>query len=481
MRILYIDVDSLRPRHLGCYGYTRPTSPNIDALAAHGCVVRNVYATDVPCLPSRTAFFTGRPGVVSGLVNHGGLCADLPPEGHGRDFRNKWAEGSLAARLFNAGLHTASVSSFPRRHSGYQMTWGFNETYDPGKGGLENAEEIFEPAADWLRRNAKKEDWFLHVNFWDPHTPYDTPESFGNPFRGLPLEPWLNQEIIDRQRESYGAHSAREVPDYWPNLPPSWRWGVSEIKNLDDARVHIDGYDTGVRYVDGYIGRLLEMIPEGTAVVLAADHGENLGELNVWGDHQTADEFTCHIPCVVRWPGVTRPGSTDQGLHTHIDLAATILELAGAKTDGWMGEPFATFDDRGRDQLYLSQGAWSLQRAVRWDEMIYIKTYHTGLKDFPEHMLFDLAADPHETTNIASDNQKLVADKEREMETWFAEHALQCPLGDPFEVVQEEGGPYHANERADHWAKYVQRLQETGRGHHAATVRRLGGKPSRMY
>ncbi len=60
MRLLYSDIDTLRPDHLGCYGYHRATSTNIDALAADAIVFDNVHASDTPCLPSRTALLTGR-------------------------------------------------------------------------------------------------------------------------------------------------------------------------------------------------------------------------------------------------------------------------------------------------------------------------------------------------------------------------------------------------------------------------------------
>ncbi len=69
MRILYIDIDTLRPDHLGCYGYHRNTSPNIDAIAANGTRFTSVYASDVPCLPSRTALVTGTFGIRNG-ENH---------------------------------------------------------------------------------------------------------------------------------------------------------------------------------------------------------------------------------------------------------------------------------------------------------------------------------------------------------------------------------------------------------------------------
>ena len=71
MRILLIDIDTLRPDHLGCYGYHRATSPNIDALAADAIRFDNVYASDVPCLPSRTALCTRRFDTRTGVVSQG--------------------------------------------------------------------------------------------------------------------------------------------------------------------------------------------------------------------------------------------------------------------------------------------------------------------------------------------------------------------------------------------------------------------------
>jgi len=81
MRLLYIDIDTLRADHLGCYGYHRATSPNIDAIAARALVFESIYASDVPCLPSRTALLTGRFGIHNGVVNHGGTDADPAIDG----------------------------------------------------------------------------------------------------------------------------------------------------------------------------------------------------------------------------------------------------------------------------------------------------------------------------------------------------------------------------------------------------------------
>ena len=103
MRILYIDVDSLRPDHLGCYGYHRDTSPTIDALASEGVRFNNVYASDAPCLPSRTALWSGRFGFHTGVVNHGGTAAQpfVEPE---RWVTDSFHDTGWMARIARAGM-----------------------------------------------------------------------------------------------------------------------------------------------------------------------------------------------------------------------------------------------------------------------------------------------------------------------------------------------------------------------------------------
>src|SRR3954454_21944488 len=86
VRLLYVDIDSLRPDHLSCYGYHRKTSPNIDRVAAEGMRYENCYVTDAPCLPSRTALWAGRFGIHNGVVNHGGVASEPFVEGANRGF-----------------------------------------------------------------------------------------------------------------------------------------------------------------------------------------------------------------------------------------------------------------------------------------------------------------------------------------------------------------------------------------------------------
>ena len=490
MRILYIDCDSLRPDHLGCYGYHRDTSPNIDRLAADGLRFDGVYTSDAPCLPSRTALLTGRFGFHTGVVNHGGLTADPRPLGRERGFNTRGAFRSLPQSLRDAGLHTAFVSPFPSRHGAWHVLDGYDEWYDTGKDGLERADEVYPHVESWLREHAIEDDWFLHVNFWDPHIPYDAPPSYGDPFADDPAPPWPPEDVIEDHYRSYGPHSAHDLLDFGDN--PETPREPSEIATRDDFERYVNGYDVGIHYMDSYVGRLIDLLEaegvrEETLLVLSADHGENLGELNVYGDHQTADDKTCNVPLVMCGLGV-EPG-VDEEFHYHLDLAPTLAELAGAApAPRWDGESFATTvtdgTPAGRDALVVSQGAHVAQRGVRWGDWLLVRTYHDGVKDFPPVMLFDLASDPHEAVDRSGDREDVVAEGMRLLERWHSDRMDEATRGynggnpatprgivDPLREVVRDGGPFHATGTADIGA-YVERLRETGREDAAERVER---------
>jgi arylsulfatase A-like enzyme len=158
MRILYIDIDSLRPDHLGCYGYHRATSPNMDRIAAEGVRFENCYVSDAPCLPSRTAMFGGRFGIHSGVVGHGGTAADPFLEGPSREFSSRLGNSSWMHCLRRAGLKTVTVSSFGERHAAWHWYANFSEVYNPGYRGAEVASQVAPIALDrWTGSSAMGE------------------------------------------------------------------------------------------------------------------------------------------------------------------------------------------------------------------------------------------------------------------------------------------------------------------------------------
>jgi arylsulfatase A-like enzyme len=347
MKILYLDLDTLRADHLGCYGYHRNTSPNIDRIAAEGVRFDNYYTPDAPCLPSRTALMTGMFGIHNGVVGHGGTAADLRLEGPNRGFRTQLNHTSLPGMLRAAGLHTTFIGGFGERHSTWSFYAGFSEIHDTGKGGLESAEEVTPTVLDWIERNANRENWYLHINYWDPHTPYRSPAEFGNPFENDPLPGWITPEILEHHRSLPGPHGAQEINMFDNAEDPRYPRHPGEIKDMADLRKLFDGYDCGIRYMDTHIGQVIAALEakgvmDDLAIIISSDHGENMGELGIYAEHGSADSITCRIPMIIRWPGGPQ-GKVDTSLHYNLDLLPTLADLFHRPHAAhWDGKSYAT-------------------------------------------------------------------------------------------------------------------------------------------
>ncbi|ABY40335.1 Choline-sulfatase [Brucella suis bv. 2] len=178
------------------------------------------------------------------------------------------------------------------------------------------------------------------------------------------------------------------------------------------------------------------------------------------------------MPLIIRWPGQA-PG-VNHGLHYHFDWPATLIDGLGGKVPSvWDGKSFAPAmrrnENGGRDFLVLSQGAWAVQRGVRFrhqnEDWLMLRTWHDGLKDFGPVTLFNLTSDPHEQTDLSQSRPDIVAHASRMLDEWYGTMA-QCSDQDvdPLMTVLREGGPYHT---LGELPAYLERLRATGRGDHA--------------
>lgn len=490
MRVLYFDIDTLRPDHLSCYGYSRQTSPNIDRIAQDAVRFDNCYVSDAPCLPSRSAAWSGRFGIHTGIVNHGGVNADRFIEGKDRSFMELVRPDRLGLTwmLRFKKLHTVSFSPFAERHSAYWFYSGFNETYNTGKMGGERADEIVPLALNWLDRNSDREDWFLHINIWDPHSTFRTPMEHGEPFENDDPPAFPDEDTIRHHFNTYGPHSAQDTASYASKEKPKFPRDVPQVKNREDFVKQINGYDTGIWYADLWFGKVLEKLEEQgildeTVIVISSDHGENFGELGIYGDHHTADRVTCRVPYILRVPGVTDGGRVDTAMHYQADLSATLLELLGLGVpEKWDGQSFADAlkegREEGREEIIFSNCAWACQRGVLWDNWLAMRTYHTGFKPYPEYMLFDIEKDPCETTNLAGEKPEILAEGMLKLEKWTSAMLETSERdNDPLWTVMSEGGSFHANNNSPVFTTYLERLRNTGRGGYADWLAENKGKP----
>lgn len=473
MKILFIDIDTLRPDHMSCYGYARKTTPRMDEIAREGVRFSNYYCSDAPCLPSRASLVSGLFGIKNGVVGHGGTAADRVLTGPERGFTDQVDEHSLFQQFRKAGMYTASVSTFPERHSAWWFNAGFNEMYNEGHRGVESGETVLPYALDWLKRNGtQRKDWFLHVHFWDPHTPYRAPASFGNPFEGDGVvdSSWITDEVLEQHLHAVGPHSASEMNMYNDAQLPQYPRYPGKITCREDLRKVFDGYDCGVAYTDSLIGQIFDELKElgiydETAVVITSDHGENLGELGIYSEHATADQPCCRIPFIIRWPGGLQ-NYEDDGLHYSLDFVPTAAELLGLPVyPKWDGTSYAGTvlrgEKMGRESLVISQMAHVCQRSARFRNWLYIRTYHDGYHLFDREMLFDVDKDPHEQHNVISEHPQTAWEGARIILDWHDKAMAESGVMiDPLWRVMAEGGPYHAR---GHLAEYEERLRQTGR------------------
>jgi choline-sulfatase len=491
MRILYLDLDTLRADHLGCYGYLRNTSPHIDSVAREGLLFEQYYTSDAPCLPSRTALMTGQFGFHTGVIGHCGTAADLRLEGARRGFRTDLGQTSLPGMLREAGLHTTFIGGYAERHATWNFYAGFSEIHDTGGYGVESAEEITPLALDCIERIARQDNWYLHVNYWDAHTPYRAPQDFGNPFAKEPLPAWITPDILAAQRLMCGPHTPQEISMYDNHEDPRYPRQPGELHDMADVRRLFDGYDCGIAYMDSHIGQLFARLKEkgiwdDLVIIISADHGENMGELGIYAEHATADTVTCRIPLIVRWPGERK--GVDSDLHYNLDLIPTLAELLGyPRAARWEGKSFAKAitkrgddgcetEETGRPFLVLSQCAHVCQRSVRWGSWLYMHTYHCGYHLFPDEMLYNIDLDPHLQTDLAGTSPEICQQGRSKLLEWLDEMYRTMPPGyttDPMYTVLAEGGPAHALD--EHLPGYLKRLRTTGREHLADALEQRYG------
>lgn len=458
MRILYIDIDSCRADHLGCYGYGRPTSPIIDELAAGGTVLADCYASDTPCLPSRAALFSGRFGISNGVTCHDGPASQLryprSGRGHGHDpSRPMWM------RYFQEkGWQTVCFSGFMQRHQAWWFAAGFTQHFgNQLPGGPEPADEVNQKVVPWLRRNGAEDDWFLHVNYWDVHTPYHAPDRHWDRFASEEPPTYPDRETIsDHVANYYGPRTAR---DWWieggwqnPNTGQTAKMPAGNPDNWENYLGFLNGYDAGIAYVDEKVGELLEELDrlgvrEETAVIVSSDHGESIAELGMYFEHGNCTEGTTRVPLVMSWPGLTEARGSLGGLTYQLDLPPTVLELLGMEVpEGWHGQSFAGAleaerrDWSPREHLVLGTGIYSFQRAVRTGRYRLIRTIHPGLLPYDNLYLFDTQEDPHQTTNIAEEHPDIVAELDHTLLEFLYHHTSGAlSQRDPFQEQLRAG------------------------------------------
>ncbi len=308
--ILLVSVDTLRADHLGVYGFDADTSPNLDAFASKSVVFERGLAASSRTAPSHASIMTSlwvrehSVGPINGATR---LAKD---------------ERTLAARFREAGWETAAFISNFMLDRRLGMNVGF-DVYDDELIRSESnrdwvmeryADETTSLALDWLDRD-REDPFFLWVHYNDPHGPYQPPP----PHDAVVLARHDSDEpalpVLDNQLGLNG------IPAY------------QRIEGLSMPSEYHQRYAGEIQAFDASLAELLSgaertAAPGGLVVLITADHGESLGERNIYfaHGHGTMPELA-HVPFLLRAPGL-EPGRRDELVH-HVDILPTLLDIAG--------------------------------------------------------------------------------------------------------------------------------------------------------
>ncbi len=333
---IVILLDSLNRHMLGSYGGREFETPNLDRLAKRSVQFTKHYAAALPCMPARHDILCGawdflwrpwgsvelwedaityplrRAGVVSQLISDHPHLFETGGENYHVDFTawdyQRGHEGDAWKTRADPSWVGAPMFG-PKRHMPYDNSRGYfrGEADFPGP-------RTMQAAARWLGDNAGVHDrFFLFVDEFDPHEPFDTPD----------------------------AYIKRYDPD-WDGPPLIWPpYGVGIVKrgvmSAREAQHLRASYGAKLTMIDHWLGKVLDMIDEkglwnDTMVVLCTDHGHYLGEKDIWGKPAVPMyEALGHIPLLIAAPGVV-PG-TNNALTTSVDLFATLAELFGIEAN----------------------------------------------------------------------------------------------------------------------------------------------------
>ena len=393
--IIFILTDDQRSSAMGCAGHPFVKTPNMDRLAAEGVRFRNAFVTTSLCSPSRASFLTGRLAHSHGVFTNG--SGDLDPR-----------VPTFPKLLQRAGYETAFVGKWhmgrsdePRggfdhwvSFAGQGQYYGckLNVNGERRKAAKYISDELGDHAVEFIRRPRSK-PFLLCLSHKAVHGPFTPPKR--------------HAELYADEKIALHQHPDDRLDDKVP-------WGRKPPKNAVEL---IRGYMAALTAVDENLGRLLKALEERkildeTAIVFAGDNGYFHGEHGLW-DKRAAYEPSMRIPLLMRYPERVKPATTCEAMVLNIDLAPTLLEIAGAAAPktvqgrSWLG--VLAGKQKGRQAFlyeYFREGDRRFNRpsvlAVRTPRWKYI-TYPSLPADEQVVELYDLQSDPHELRNLARD------------------------------------------------------------------------------
>lgn len=425
--ILLFITDDHAPWTLPCYGNSESEAPAFDRLAKRGVVFNQAFTPSPVCSPARACLLTGltpsQHGVHDWISKH-------DPECHDRD----WTRGQLTLSEilsrdgYRCGLagkwHLGRDETSPRGYDWYfgiargghegESTFIKDHQHDVRTGNI--TEFVTDEAIGFLQQCPADQPFFLHIGYTDTHSPY-----VGQ-----------NPELVERFSGCTFADISVDEPH-----PNSWNEGFAEDASIseDDIRLRHANQYAAVANIDQHIDRILAELEssgrlDNTIIIYTSDHGLSLGQNGFWGKGNGTRplnmyDLSIHIPLFVSGPGIPQAKRIDRSVD-HYDTFQTICEWCHVDR----GSLRADVDYPGQSYLPLIRSDSTDWDDTRFGEYGDLRTAHNQthklVRRYPNgpDELFDLRADPSETTNLIDidDCSSVVRDLSAKLEAFYSKH-----------------------------------------------------------
>jgi len=404
--VLFITVDTLRADHLGCYGYVRDTSPNIDKLANEGILFSNAVVQWPKTAPSFASMLTGTYGYHNGVMRSTPQKIDI-------------YFVLLPEILKNANYNTVGVVTNGTLDAVYNFNQGIDthiETWH--EYGSTDAEYVTEYALSWLKKNANKGKFFMWLHYIDPHGRYEPPEPYN--------EIYVGDKYYDGSRKTkLNSGISEDIGGIPENV---------HLGKHTEVDYYIAQYDAEIRYMDEHIGKVLDEVKamglsDNTIIIFTADHGESLGEHNYYFAHgRLPYNDNVEVPLIIMNPGLKSEIKViDQPVEL-INILPTVLDILdipiNKEAQGKSLVPLMLGNSDSIPKYVFTEAGFQMnyQRVIRtkkW-KLIYVPDEKDQriMQGMPFE-LYDIENDPKELNNLVNVETKIASELQKELFKWM--------------------------------------------------------------
>jgi len=418
--VLLITLDTLRADHLSLYGYKRETSPNLARLAERGVLFESAFANSSWTLPSHASLFTGLlphehkadwttplssnyRTLAQALAERGYLTAAFaanisyatPEWGMARGFQRYEAHGSSLAEDITSTVYGKKLALNLLPRIGH---------FDiPGR---KTASEINHEFLSWLNQKTDR-PFFAFLNYFDLHDPYLSSGPYRTQFAANPTR----GDVINFQ---FQANSFRR----------------KSTVTKEELNSEIDSYDACLANLDSKLGELMEELQrrgldKNTLIIITSDHGEALGEHDLYGHGNSLYLESLRVPLLIVFPGQIPAGVRVAEIASLHDVPATVMDLLNQGHDSFPGESLGLFWTKRNNPAPATAAVVSELSPGRFKDgpvnypttkgslkSIVTSEWHLIVSDSGETQLFAWRRDPQESNNLAETSAgRVIADE----------------------------------------------------------------------